>query len=383
MKITDLKPLLKKRLTLILIAACIFLWVGKQVYSRLENNSLSNKTTPSEENEPSASKQKNSVSIVRVQLGPMIDSIPAHGVIAGKEIKLRFENPGVVEAILKKVGDTVKKGEILAKLDSKDSFIRVEHRRAKLEAHKIQLKSLENKLQMFQQLYESGYLLKAKLKEVHFEKENKEKEIQALRMELLSAEREVEKNILKAPCEGVITKRWVEVGEVLLTGEKVATLVNTKNLFLELNVTERYAASLQMGQKVEIKAYPHKEILFGRIEAIVPHIEGKSRTFKATVQMEQMPQKLLPGMFVQASILLYENKESILIPVTTLKKKGNQYFVLVLTQDLLAEHRPVRLGYTKEEVVEVLEGLKKGERVILDSTREVQVGEPLQVVSEK
>jgi len=338
---------------------------------------------PSEMNEPSAPDQKNSVSIVRAQLGPLIDSIPAHGVIAGKEIKLRFENPGVVEAILKKVGETVKKGEILAKLDSKDSFIRVEHRRAKLEAHMSQLKSLENKRQMFQQLYESGYLLKAKLKEVQFEKENKEKEIQALRMELLSAEREVEKNILKAPCEGVITKRWVEVGEVLLTGEKVATLVNSNSLFLELNITERYAASLQMGQKVKIKAYPHKEILFGRIEAIVPHIEGKSRTFKATVEMEQMPQKLLPGMFVQASILLYENKESILIPVSTLKKKENQYYVLVLTQDQLAQHRPVRLGYTKEEVVEILEGLEVGERVILDSTREVQVGEPLQVVSEK
>jgi len=131
-----------------------------------------------------------------------------------------------------------------------------------------------------------------------------------------------------------------------------------------VNVIEREFIALQKGQgvKVSVTAFPDRTF-GGKIEVINPAIELQSRTAEIQISIPNPGFLLKPGMFGRAEILLRSNPQAILVPIQSIVSQVNQDFVFVLQGEKVVR-RPVRKGVVKDTVVEILQGLNPGERVV-------------------
>lgn len=335
-----------------------------------------------EPSKPSESSSQLSVKVTEVKRQPLKEVISTQGKVTGVEIELRFETAGKLEMFDLYPGKQVQKGEILARFNGEEASLKIQYRRTKLEALKALFDSAQTKLTLYEDLFKTGYLIPAKLEEIRLEKENKEKEYQSAHLELLSAEKEFEKVSLKAAAKGVVAKVESAKGEFVPLGTKIATMIDQENLFLELTITESHAHKIHPGQQVVLTTHPLKnKKFFGVVEGVVPLIDGKSRTFTAKVKLAATSEELIPGMFVRAQITLFEQANALSVPITALIKEEDKIYVAVLDAQHKVAFKLVQLGYLKEEIAEITEGLEEGDVVVIDSSRPVQRGEVLHVVS--
>lgn len=365
----------KKWVTLICLGILLILWLANKP---AKTATYKGKALAAVKADPNLSAK-----VAEVKSQSFKEVISAQGKVTGTEIELRFETAGKLESFDLKPGKRVEKGEILAQLNGEEASLKIQYRRTKLEALKAQFDSAQTKLTLYEDLFETGYLIPAKLEEIRLEKETKEKEYRSAHLELLSAEKEFEKVSLKAPANGVVAKVESANGEFVPLGTKIATMVDQDDLFLELTITESHAHKIHPGQQVALTTHPLKNKKFlGTVEGVVPLIDGKSRTFITKVKLSEGSEGLIPGMFVRAQITLYEQADTLTVPITALIKEENKVYVAVLDAEKRVEFRLVELGYLKEEVAEIKQGLKEGDVVVVDSSRPVQRGEVLHVVSE-
>jgi RND family efflux transporter MFP subunit len=356
-----------------IIAAIVMLLLLFWIWQRHDPKPYATKTTQ----EPVP------VKVVVVKEKGLHDSVTTQGNITGNEIELRFEIPGTLKQFKLKPGAPVKQGDMIAQMDDQDAALKIQYRKSKVEALEAQYLAAESKLKLYEDLFSTGYLLPAKLEEMRYEKESKEKEWQSASLELLSAQKEYEKVFLKAPVDGVIAEVESAEGEFVPLGTKVASLIDAKNLYLELTVSESHLRKIEIGQQVRLKTHPLRDRNFvGVIEGMVPLIDDKSRTAKVKVRLSELDTALVPGMFVRAEIALYENEGALVIPRSCLVQKEESAFVMVVDSQNQASLRTVEIGYATDEKVEIVSGLAEGEKIIAEFPERFQGGEPIKIVSQ-
>ena len=127
---------------------------------------------------------------------------------------------------------------------------------------------------------------------------------------------------------------------------------------------KRNSSPLQKGQpvKISVTAFPDRTFN-GKIEVINPALELQSRTAEIQISIPNPGFLLKPGMFGRAEILLRSNPQATLIPTQSVVSQGNQDFVFVLEGEKVGR-RPVRKGVVRDTVVEILQGVKPGEKVV-------------------
>jgi len=177
------------------------------------------------------------------------------------------------------------------------------------------------------------------------------------------AEKKLADATIRAPFPGAVAERRVSPGEFLRVQSPVMVLVRTDRLRARLAVPERWAGALQTGTQVgvRVEAYPG-EVFQGRLERINPAVSPVTRTFEVEALLENSQGKLKPGFFVSGSMASQVEEKSTVVSGDAVVYRYGTYTVYVLTGDKISE-REVKLGEQTSSQVEVLEGLKPGERV--------------------
>jgi membrane fusion protein (multidrug efflux system) len=236
------------------------------------------------------------------------DTLPVMGRIEGaKEVDLRFETNGVVESFNFEEGERVLEGDIIASLNQKDALLKLKYASIEMEKAK--------------KLYELGATDK-----MPFEQKNLEYE---------SAKRDLEKTNIYAPCDGYLGAKLKSVGSYVRDdGEKIGIFVDYSTVYAAFDVIEEDSSKMKLGQNVEIflDAYP-AETFKGTVDTISPLIEGRTRSQKIKVELENKENMMKPGMFARAVINTYEKKDGLIIPAAAFKKKEQKYFVYVLHKE--------------------------------------------------
>jgi membrane fusion protein (multidrug efflux system) len=314
------------------------------------------------------------------------DTLPAMGNIKGfKEIDLKFQVSGVVESFNFEEGEKIQEGDIVASLVQKDALLK--------------LKYSELELKKNTKLFEIGAITQLKMDQAKLEYE--------------SAKSELDKTNIYAMSNGLLGSRNMDVGSYVTPNDKVGTFVTIDKVYGEFNIIEKDVPKLALGQKAEVfvDAYPNKSFA-GTVDRIAPIIEGRSRTETIKVEIDNKEGILKPGMFSRALIATYEKKEALVIPSSGLKKKEADYFVYVIHKEepkkelkeekpkeekprklfgLFArkkkeepkpavkdkeaefgaiEARKVKLGYLTQDLVEIAEGLKEEETIVIEIQEE-------------
>jgi len=318
----------------------------------------------------------------RVRLTDFKDELPVMGTVRGSlEIELKFEINGVVELIGFKESDVIYKGDLIASLGKKDAQLKIDYSKSKLESAKTQHLAAKKKLEIHKNLYEIGGIIKAKLEEVELETRSAELQVESANVELKSAKAEFEKTDLYAPRDGVIGSRDAEVGEFVTLQNKIATLYDIMEVFVELGIVEKDIDKMALGQDVvaTVDAYPGTEFT-GTVDNIFPIIEGKSRTLTVRVGIGNPDALLLPGMFARAMITVAEFENVIVVPSLSLNKEEEGYKVFVVNNDNTVSSRVIQVAYVTTDYSVISSGLYEGELVVTDTPQELKDGMPVKII---
>jgi len=177
-----------------------------------------------------------------------------------------------------------------------------------------------------------------------------------------------------SPLSGVVKEKTASRGEYLQPGKPVVTIVQINPLRLRLEVPETFAAGIAKGQVVTLKVDSFADREFkGVIKRINPSMDEKSRSLMAEAEVANPNALLRPGMFARSQIVSNSKTMALMVPEKAVVSLAGVTKIFVLEGSVAVE-RVVRLGARDGSLVEILEGVKPGERVITSNAEQLHDG---------
>lgn len=197
------------------------------------------------------------------------------------------------------------------------------------------------------------------------------------------AEKKLADASIRAPFPGSIKERRVSPGEFLRVQSPVAVIVRTDHLRARLAVPEKWAGAVKTGTTVEVQveAYPG-EVFRGQLVRISPAVAAESRTFEVEALLSNPAGRLKAGFFVQASLPSEKEEKTLTVPEQAVSWRYGIYKVFVLDGSKVQE-REIKPGTRQGARVEVLEGLKAGERLVVAVEGELFAGASVRETSDR
>lgn len=335
---------------------------------------------------------------------------------------------GQVSAIHVDVGDSVKVGQLLVQIDTKELKAQLQQAEAsveqvkqqaeqarinievarlnkeaaqlKIDSAKIDLDNVQKNYDRVKALVDAGAASQSQLDEVDTKLKQAQKQYEAALKQYELAEKQLEsaekqytiatgpglaqaeaaKNVIQvqmsnaeitSPLTGIVTNRYINPGEVAGAGVPLLTVAETSTLKLQGTVSQEVVTLLNVGQKVPVvvDALPGKEFQ-GEVTQVGPVAASTGQRFPVEITVTN-PGELKPGMTARA-IFRLAGPEGVLVPVSALRYEGGETFVFVIDDNGMARRRVVALGLQSEEEATVLKGLSGGERVAVTNVGVLQ-----------
>ena len=186
-----------------------------------------------------------------------------------------------------------------------------------------------------------------------------------------AARKSVGDAIIYAPISGYVSARTADLGEFAATSNKVATIVRTSVLRLQIEIPEQAVGQIKNGQGISLQtsAYPDQKFA-GTIVRIAPDLNATSRTLTVEAEVENSGGQLKPGQFATVRIAQSEAKPTVMIPATAVKTEGDNNKVFVV-KDGRAEERTVTLGVLENDKIEIKQGVQENESVVVGNLNQV------------
>ena len=180
--------------------------------------------------------------------------------------------------------------------------------------------------------------------------------------------------VVRAPFDGVVAERLVSVGDYVVKGTKVATVMRTTPLRIELTVPQSDVAAVAIGREVEftVDAYPDRSFT-GRVRFVSPAVRADSRSLVVEAVVANENGELKPGLFATARIEKPERTPAVLLPRTAVGTVADVFRIYVIDGGR-ASVRLVTLGQTVGDQVEITSGIKPGELVAISSIERLSDG---------
>lgn len=189
----------------------------------------------------------------------------------------------------------------------------------------------------------------------------------------------IQNSVIKAPISGVISSKQINPGEMCQVGAVLGSIVNTENVKVVIDVPEEEIDKVKQGQEVEVSvdALGDKGYMKGKISIISPSSQ-QSKLFEIKVDLENQDHELKPGMFAKVNIARGVKVNVITIPkdAVMIKKYGNTVYVVNKGK---AEERLVKTGISSGDRVEITEGLKAGETVVVSGQNMLTEGSKVKI----
>jgi len=193
----------------------------------------------------------------------------------------------------------------------------------------------------------------------------------------------ISQKLVRAPFDGELGVRHVEVGQYLTAGTQIVTLTDLSQLYANFTVTEKDSGQLKVGQtvRVAVDAYPGRTFE-GKINAIEPQIATETRNIRVQATLDNPDHILKPGMFATTTVVLPEKPPVVTVPETAVDYTlyGDSVFLITEKKEdngntsLTAVRTFVRTGNRVEGRTEITSGVKPGDRVVAVGQLKLQSG---------
>jgi membrane fusion protein (multidrug efflux system) len=285
---------------------------------------------------------------------------------APNESVVTAKSSGVMVSQLAEEGDFVRQGQVLARIDPA---------RAKLEVQRNQatVNKLSNNYRRAQELLTQKLISTEAHDQIKFD-------LESARASLDLAQLELAYTNVTAPISGVVAQRMIKQGNLVSLNAPVYRIVNNQQLEAVMNVPEREMSVIQSGLPVQmlVDAIPG-QVFEGRIDRVSPVMDSGSGTFRVTSVFDGK-QVLRPGMFGRIEIV-YDRRENVLtVPRTALLDDESDPSLYVVRNGK-SQRVSIKTGYSNGEIVEVVSGLKAGDKVITAGKVAVRDGALVNIIA--
>jgi membrane fusion protein, multidrug efflux system len=291
-------------------------------------------------------------------------------VTAVHQVTINPEVGGRVTKIFFEPGATVKAGDPLVQLN--DAPDRGDLANYEAQAHWAET-TLQRSSQLAQRQFESREIV-----------DQKQSQLDQARAQIIKTEALIDQKLIRAPFSGQLGTRQIEVGQYLTPGAKIVTLTDLSMLYVNFTLPSQMRSEISVGQKVNITADAFPGRTFSAdITTIEPQVSADTRTMTVQATMGNPEGALLPGMFVNAAVVLPTQSNVLVVPETAVEYTLYGDSVYVIREDgkdangsplLKAVRTPVKTGMRVGGKVVILQGLESGERVIAAGQVKVQNG---------
>ncbi|MBI3441017.1 MAG: efflux RND transporter periplasmic adaptor subunit [Proteobacteria bacterium] len=294
---------------------------------------------------------------------------------AAKGVDLSSETPGIVAQINFESGDDIKAGETVVQLNAEDDIAKL----AALQAA-------------------------ANLAKTTYDRDSKQFKVQAISQETLDTDEAnlksadaqvteqqaiVEKKSIKAPFDGHLGIRMIDLGQYLNPGTPVVTLQALGQLYLDFFLPQQALAQIQSGQKITVKNDTWPDRIFnGEITTINPKVETSTRNIQVRATLDNTDRALLPGMYATVSIDIGAPQNHVTLPQTSIiyNPYGNTVYLVDDTAKdekgqpkIVAKQTFVTVGDTRGDQVAIMSGVKEGDVVVTSGQLKLRNGAPLAI----
>ncbi|MCZ2155838.1 MAG: efflux RND transporter periplasmic adaptor subunit [Bryobacterales bacterium] len=345
------------------------------------------------------------VHLAAASLGHISRTVEVNGTLAVQDqVSVAFKVAGRIDRLPVDLGDTVKEGQLLASLDKTDFLLAVEQADAALQQARARLGLTANQTESHvvieraplvvqakaaleesrlsreraQQMFDQKLISKAdfdtavanfqisdgRYQDAVEEIRNRQATLAQRKTELELARQHLADTELRAPIAGAILSRDGSVGQYVAPGTSVVTIVRMSPLRLQLPVPERAASGVRLGQSIAITLDNDTHTYSGVVSRLSPAIDPANRTLLVEATIPNESGRLKPGSFVKASLVTKAAELALFVPESALVVFAGIEKVF-LVQNGRAEERLVRSGRRSDGQVEIVEGLKAGDRVVV------------------
>jgi multidrug efflux system membrane fusion protein len=329
--------------------------------------------------------QPRAVNVVKVgEADTLFGNRYSGDVRARYETALGFRVGGKITERLVEVGDTVRKGQVLLRLDPVDRKLSVDAAGQQVAAAESNHRQAKAEFQRFEGLYRQGFISAAE-----FDRRKSAFEVAAAQLAQARSQWTFDRNqadytTLRADHDGVVTVLQAEVGQVVDTGTPVVRVVRPGEKEVAIAVPESRLADVRRGSEADIVLWadPSKSYK-GRVREIAPNADQVTRTYTAKVTMLDADERVQWGM--TATVALSggaAGARAIRLPSSAIYQKGDQAAVWVVDPaNGQVNLRPVKLDRFADEYVTILDGVRPGENVVRAGVHKLFAGEKVRVLA--
>lgn len=197
---------------------------------------------------------------------------------------------------------------------------------------------------------------------------------------LNSAQARLAKTVIRAPFDGYVGLRRINVGDYATIGQELINVVRLDPLRVDFSVPETLLASMHPGQPIAVTvgAFPG-EVFAGEITAIDPQIDAVGHSLSVRGRLPNADLKLRPGLFARVAVSLAVKPDALMVPEGAIWPIGQQKTVYVIEEGI-AKRRNIQLGVRKPGQVEVLSGLEPGDEIVVVGQMKLFDGAAVQTI---
>jgi membrane fusion protein (multidrug efflux system) len=302
---------------------------------------------------------------------PVTEKLRLVGTVQANEfVELKPEVAGRIVAIHFEEGQSVEEGQLLLELDSRRMA-------TMLEQSEAEQRFAKSKWDRAAELLRNRTLSQQEADEAQAQYDLTTAKVEQMKEELRYHK-------IHAPFSGTIGTRRVSPGQVVDKQTVIATLVDLDPIKVEGSMPERFLSLAQLGAKFQltIAAFPNEQFT-GEVYFVAPEIDPVNRTALVKARISNSDLRLKPGMFASAELTLRVRQDALVIPEASLMPQGEAFAVIVVDSGETAVMRPVTPGVRMAGKVEILEGLKEGETVVVEGWQKTRPGGKVIVAPEE
>jgi RND family efflux transporter MFP subunit len=332
-----------------------------------------------------------------------------------QEVDVHAKVAGYVKAIYVDVGDHVKDNQTLAVLEIPEIDAEFKEAEASIRRARAEVRRLESEIQRAESAYSAAHSNATRLQDVIKTQPNlvaqqevdevvaKDKMaeanaesyragLSAAQEQLSVAEANAERIAsmksyarIVAPFAGVVTKRYADTGSLIQAGTASNTqamplvrIAENQKLRLVIPVPESASALIKLHSLVEVRVPALNRSFSGEVSRFADSVDKQTRTMETEVDVSNTNGLLIPGMFASAVLVTQQKENAVTLPIQAVSRSGSKATILVVGTDSKLEQRNLVLGIESADRIEVISGVRPGDKIVMGSQAQLQPGQQVQ-----
>ncbi len=284
---------------------------------------------------------------------------------ADEEVLVSAEVDGVIRRILVDEGTSVDVGTLLAEINETDYQLDWTRTEAAFRQAQASLANTKAEYGRKESLFKDELITRQQFDDISTRVSLAEAELERVKATLAISRERLSRTKIYSPLNGVVKEKRLSAGDFVRNGMPVLQIIKINPLKLNFTVSEKDVAGLKKGQDIAftVDAFPDKNFQ-GKVSLLYPNVEERTRTLQAEASVPNADRALKPGYFARIKIFTEAPRNAVVIPVTALMYDDATIRIFVV-QGGKAEARVIKTGNKYGDVVEVIEGVKEKEQVVV------------------